>query len=272
MRDARRKGPPIAQQAWSRAESLGKGEGKVEAKKALLLSWLKDPSWHTMEIEETTRRQSGREQGDNGVWISRARLQILVGLQESRQMIENNELEQMPHPSRVGEVLYKYVEEYDRGFQRCTNESRASGSKEVSNDEYTDVRSAFLCNAGMMDEAKKSSIEQKRAKPLEDKVSTTSKKAAPTAEEVRFGMVKKASRDAASMQIELQRASRKIEGNELEGPRRERMKQVGSALSETTGSLGEGQELSQEEHKKLLEKHQALMKEAKGLVKVAKQR
>ncbi len=100
MRSARERGPPAARKEWAEAEAMPMRAGKTTQKKLLLHSWLRDPTWSRLQVSESSKREVREEEKARSQWLSRGRLEVLCGPMETRQLIENAELEWRPHPTR----------------------------------------------------------------------------------------------------------------------------------------------------------------------------
>ncbi len=166
---------------------------------------------------------------------------------------------------------------YDRGPHctitvRSTSEARpneknmktATGSKNVGQSEFDSTKHAFLAVA---DEEKASKKKQLCDDVEVDKMSTKTGKTikVKSPEAVHFAKQKKASRDAISMVMELNRWVQKHKEDELEAARCAKMRSLSSSLSdanEAVHDMGPGNDYDEAESKL-----QALLTTAKEMIK-----
>eukprot|EP00969_Alexandrium_andersonii_P205375 9074392-Alexandrium_andersonii.AAC.1 len=107
-----RNAPDQAQNQWKRLEGLNKGEGKQEAKNEFLWAWVESgQEWSGALLEEWTTLTQGQKQGADVRWISKGRLEMMVGKEEASELIEEGSIKSKPNPDRPGKLLYQYNEE-----------------------------------------------------------------------------------------------------------------------------------------------------------------
>ncbi len=129
MREARRVAPAEITKKWEKLEEVGLRSGKTLAKRTFLFAWLRDPTWQTMLVQEDSHHVQSHEQGNVGRWITKGRLEVLVGCREARAMLDANELEVCTNPARPDSLLYKYVEAYDKNLDQRRHEGSQQNSQ-----------------------------------------------------------------------------------------------------------------------------------------------
>ncbi len=132
MRESRRGAPQAAIDAWQRTDKLGARAGKSQAKRQILWMWLKDPSWGRLVLHEESIQSQTKEQGSQATWVSRGRLEQLVGTTEAKQLIDHRELEVRDHPSRPGQQQWLYEEEYSHSSRKRELKHTCAGNRDMT--------------------------------------------------------------------------------------------------------------------------------------------
>ncbi len=273
MRQARRQAPDEAQREWQRAEGAPVREGKTDLKRKMLWEWIKDPQWSRMQVTECNKRVQQQTRTDESRWITKGRLEMLVGQTECRQMLEGQELMTKPHPHRHGQYLYYYSEEACLDSTSRSTTVLASGSKDVESGEFGDLKAALTTT-----ETKDSQPQPKKAKKIDDKVDMQTicdkdkdkpqPKAQKSDEQKKFDLVKKVVKDIRLVSLELGRSTKKLEGDSLEEARCTRMRDLQQQMMLHSTAIGS----SQDDVGDLVEQAKSMISEAKKLIKCANTR
>ncbi len=166
-----------------------------------------------MSIQEEASQAQSKEEGCLGRWLTRGRLEQLLGRDEAKEMVEAGAFDQKENPRLPGSHLYYYCEEYDRSSQVQQLSRKATGSKATTQAEFDDVRGSLLsCKTTKALPAAKQTA---KVRAIEDDKASVRSSKTKTPEDLHFVAKKQLARDVAG-------ATRTQEDGGLLGRRRPR--------------------------------------------------